>query len=331
MMVVEGHALGVMAALGSAAAWAVGAFLFKALGEVLSPLALTLAKGACSLVFLGAVMVLLGAQPMNGRALLLLSTSGLLGIALGDTFFFQALQGLGPQPLLVLAVLGQVLTAVLGVVCLGEKLTLGAWLGVGLVIAGVTIVMQGELSQEEAATEGVNPDSKPVKSETVALIDPPADLNVSLQLPFAVSTRSGVIFGLLAVVCMSVSTIVAKAGLGESGETIQATFVRMMAGTLGVFCYGLAVGRLGQWVMPLRNARLFVLFLASVVVITFGGFWLSMVAFKYTSVAVASTLTSTEPIFALILAALIFREKVTLRAAAGTLTTALGVGFIFVL
>jgi drug/metabolite transporter (DMT)-like permease len=291
----EMNVTGITAALGSAASWAVGSFLFKALGEVFSPLALTLSKGVLSLGLLGAVMVVMGPESQGFGSLALLALSGLLGIALGDTFFFEALNGLGPQPLLVLAVLGQVLTVVAAVVFLHESPTLGAWIGVCLVIAGVAAVLQAKLTGEEKAT-GLR----------------------------------GIAFGLLAVVCMCASNIVAKAALQERSDTIEATFVRMCAGTLGVLLFGLATKRLTAWVVPLRDLRMLGLFIVSVAVVTFGGFWLSMVAYKYIPVSIASCLTSTEPVFALILAAALWKEKLTVRVVGGTLATMLGVVFICV-
>jgi len=286
---------GTVAALGSAASWAVGSFLFKALGEVLSPLAMTLSKGVCSLVLLGIMMVLIGSQPQEPGPLALLAASGLLGIALGDTFFFEALNNLGPQPLLVLCVLGQVLTVVSAVLFLHESPTLAVWIGVLLVTTGVAAVLREKLAGDATGT-GIR----------------------------------GLTFGLLAVVCMSGSNLVAKVALGQGSDTIQATFVRMLAGTLGVFMLGLVTKRLTTWVLPFRDLRLVLLFVVSVGVVTFGGFWLSMVAYKYSPVSVASCLTSTEPVFALILAVVLWKEKVTLRVAGGTLATVLGVAFLCV-
>jgi drug/metabolite transporter (DMT)-like permease len=291
----EVNVTGITAALGSAASWAVGSFLFKALGEVLSPVAMTLAKGVCSLALLGIIMVLMGPESPALGSFALLVVSGLLGIALGDTFFFEALNGLGPQPLLVLAVLGQVLTVVLAVLFLHESPTPGAWIGVFLVIGGVAAVLQAKLTGEDKAT-GLR----------------------------------GVAFGLLAVVCMCASNIVAKAALEGDSDTIQATFVRMLAGTLGVFVFGLGTKQLTTWVSPFRSPRLLLLFVVSVGVVTFGGFWLSMVAYKHIPVSIASCLTSTEPVFALILAAVLWKERITLQVAGGTLATVLGVVFLCV-
>lgn len=287
------NALGVIAALASAASWAIGAFMFQALGRVLSPLAMTLMKGVCSLLLLGIVLTVLGWTPIEGRSFVLLAVSGLLGIALGDTLFFRALQGLGALTLLVLAVLGQVLTVVLAVLILGEDLSAASIVGISLVIAGVAAVLLGTSSDDGASTR-----------------------------------LKGVLYGLLAVICMSASSIVAKAGLGAGSDTIQATFIRMFVGTLGVFCFGLATRRLPGWIAPFRETRLIGRFVAAVCVITFGGFWLGMVALKYSTVAIASTLTSTEPVFALIFVAVFFRQKVPLRAVLGTVIAFIGIVFL---
>jgi drug/metabolite transporter (DMT)-like permease len=135
-------------------------------------------------------------------------------------------------------------------------------------------------------------------------------------------------FGLLAVICMCGSNLVAKAALREGSDTIAATFIRMAAGTLGVLLLGLTTHRLKAWVSPFRDLRMVRLFLISVVVVTFGGFWLSMVAYKYIPVSIASCLTSTEPVFALLLAAALWKERLSLSVVAGTLATVLGVALI---
>jgi drug/metabolite transporter (DMT)-like permease len=293
------NALGAIAALGSAASWAIGAFLFKALGEVLSPLAMTLSKGVCSLLLLGAAMLLLGVTPMDARALALLAASGVIGIAIGDTLFFRALQGLGAQPLLVLMVVGQVLTVGLAVLFLGESLTIAAAIGIAFVLSGVVIVIRSTTADEGQTTK-----------------------------------LAGVIYGLLAVTCMAVGIVLAKVGIGPSGDgiketfvrdSIQETFVRMLAGTLGVLGYGVATRQVTGWIKPFRDKRLVGRFVRAVAAITFGGFWLGMVALKHTTVAVASTLTSTEPAFGLLIGAVIFREKVRAQAVLGTALTFMGV------
>jgi len=79
--------IGIAAALGSAASWAVGSVLFKMLGDKLQPIALTFAKGAAGVVMLGMALMFVGFRGIEYQSLLLLTLSGILGIAIGDTFF----------------------------------------------------------------------------------------------------------------------------------------------------------------------------------------------------------------------------------------------------
>lgn len=295
----EPRAIGVAAALGSAASWAVGSILFKRLGERLSSLAMTLTKGGVSVLLLGIVLVFTGYASIDGHSLLLLILSGVLGIALGDTFFFEALQDLGPHALVLLLMSGQVFTVVLAVLFLEESPTLMAWIGIALVLSGIGIVLLTKLSGEQQA-----------------------------------SSWRGIGFGLLSVFCMSVSIIIADIvleslpALPVIQKTIQATFIRMISGTTGMFCFGMATRRLERWVMPFKDPQLIYFFAISVCVVTFGGFWLSLVAIDYIDVSIANTLNSTEPLFILPLAAIFLKEKITLSAMLGTAIATAGVALL---
>jgi len=79
--------IGMAAALGSAASWAVGSVLFKMLGDKLRPIPLTFAKGVAGTVMLGVALMFIGLRGIEYQPLLLLTLSGILGIAIGDTFF----------------------------------------------------------------------------------------------------------------------------------------------------------------------------------------------------------------------------------------------------
>lgn len=281
--------IGVAAALGSAASWALGSVLFKHLSDAMAPIALTFAKGAVGTVLLFAVMGSLAFQPIYYEPLILLVLSGLIGIAAGDTFFFIALRNLGAQGVVVLLTLGQVLTVLLAVLWLGERPKAIEWLGIALIVIGVTAVMWFRL----------DPDNRR-------------------------SGFTGLAWGLLAVVAMAVSTIIAKEALGKS-DSLQATFIRMSAGTAGIFLVGVAMGQLRGALTPIRQPSFAALFFASVVTVTFGGFWLSLVAIQKIDVAIANTLSSTEPLLVLPLAALILKETLTVPVLAGSALAVLGI------
>lgn len=284
--------IGIAAALGSAASWAVGSILFKQLGERISPLALTLSKGVVSVGLLGVATLLVGYEEIGQQPLLLLIVSGVLGIALGDTFFFEALQNLSPHVLVVLLMLGQVVTVILAVLFLQEMPAPIVWFGIVLVVFGISIVLFSKLTEESSK-----------------------------------SNLRGVVFGLLSVLCMSISIIIAKKAL-DSVSTIQATFIRMLAGTLGMFLFGLSTRRLARWIVPFKDTKLIGFFLFSVCVVTFGGFWLSLVGVKYVDVAVANTLNSTEPLFVIPLAAIFLKEPISLKEIVGTIIATAGIMLI---
>jgi drug/metabolite transporter (DMT)-like permease len=285
--------VGVVAALGSSASWAVGSILFARLGKRLQPLALTLAKGVISVALLALVLALSKpAAPVPPQSLCLLVVSGILGIAVGDTLFFAALQRLGPSVLVLLFALGQALTVILAVLRLGERPSFVQLVGIVVVTASVTTVLWLRIESNGRRTE-----------------------------------LAGILYGLGSIVSMSVSVIIAKVGLGEAGP-LDATFVRMVAGVACVGLWMLTTGRIGTGLKPVLDPAYAAELTIAVAVVTFGGFSLSLVAVKNIDVAVANTLTSTEPIFVLPLAAIYLRERVTVPQVLCAFATVMGVALL---
>ncbi len=285
--------VGIAAALGSSASWAIGSILFAQLGRRLRPVALTLAKGAISVVLLAAVLSFARpAAPVPPQSLGLLIVSGILGIAVGDTLFFAALQRLGASMLVLLFALGQGLTVILAVLRLGERPSFVQFLGIAIVPVSVTAVLWLRSERDNRRTEA-----------------------------------AGVLLGLGSIVSMSVSVIIAKVGLGEAGA-LDATFIRMVAGVVCVGSWTLMFGQVGADLKAVLDPRFAAKLTVAVVVVTFGGFWLSLVAVKNIDVAVANTLNSTEPIFVLPLAAIYLRERVTVPQVLCAIATVMGVALL---
>lgn len=285
------RAIGAAAALTSAASWALGSILFKKIGDRLDPLALTLAKGAVGSALLFFILLFWGFGAVGPQDLLLLVLSGLLGISVGDALFFKALGNLGAHAIVVLLTVGQILTVLLAFFWLNESPNPIEWLGIGLISIGVTVVLWTRM-QDDAA-----------------------------------SSLEGIAWGLAAVVCMAVATIIAKEALAVT-DSMQAAFIRMIAGTSGVLCMVVSRGQVAEALRPLNKPGFAAFFVFSVAVVTFGGFWLSLLAIKSIDVAVANTLNSTEPLFVLPLAVWILKEKIGVAAVAGSLLTVFGIVLI---
>ena len=117
--------IGEFAALAAALCWAVSARLFQMLGKSFTPLALNFWKGMLSAGLLLAVsVVFLPPVEASGAVWGWLLLSGVIGIGLGDTFFFQALNKIGDaQSILIAETLAPVLTALLAMAWIGEWLS----------------------------------------------------------------------------------------------------------------------------------------------------------------------------------------------------------------
>jgi len=282
------QAVGIAAALASAACWALGSILFKQLGEQLNPVALTFAKGVVGTVFLALAVALSGFHAIRTPELVMLIISGIVGISLGDALFFRALRDLGAHAIVVLLTIGQVFTLLLAVVWLGERPHPIEWVGIVLVTAGVALVLWVRLTEDGS------------------------------------SRLVGVVWGLAAVACMAVSTIIAKEALATT-DSLQAALVRMLAGTVGIFLFAAPTRQLAGLMTPLKEPRFAGFFLISVAVVTFGGFWLSLLAVQKVDVTIANTLGSTEPLFVLPLAAWILKETIRPSVVFGSFLATLGI------
>lgn len=282
---------GILSALLSACSWAFGTITFERIGKVIPFVGITFLKGVFSILLM--ILLLLatgGLYPIGWWEFSFLALSGILGIALGDSLFFKSLQDLGAKTQVIFFLLGQILTMILSLLFLGELLSIEQYVGAFILLSGVIVTTWGTQSNHPNKIRGI-------------------------------------ILGLVSMICFSVSAIMVKAAISDV-PVITATFYRMVFGTIFTLGYGLASKSFTSWVQPLKDKKLLCLFVFNVVVITYGGFLLSMAAIKYISVTLASVLSATEPIFVLLLAYLLLKEKTTKRELIGTFVTIVGLFII---
>jgi drug/metabolite transporter (DMT)-like permease len=95
--------------------------LFKRLGECLDPVGMTAAKALVSVLVLLPFVVWTGELSVPMKDFLLMAVSGIIGIAIGDSFFFAALGRLSPLMLTVLLLTcPDIVTGLMGVLLLRE-------------------------------------------------------------------------------------------------------------------------------------------------------------------------------------------------------------------
>jgi len=267
----------------SACSWALGAILWGKLGERLSSYSMNLAKTVIGTLFLGIVLLFVGIEPIPARSVVFLTLSGIIGIAVGDTFFFLALMRLGPRRASLMGSLNPVAVAVAAAVFLGERPSPGAWAGIIATTFGVGWVLW------ERSSAGPGPEN----------------------------SSAGVRWGLLSVLCTAGAVLLAKVGVA-SVSTVHAAWIRLLAGSAGLAFWGASRSELGGWADPFRRGTLLAKVAVVVAIVVFGGFWLSLVALKHIDAAIAGTLNATSPLFILPMSVVFMKEKLSPRAVLGT-------------
>jgi len=265
--------------------WAAALVLFKRSGESVHPLSLSLFKNVCGIALLAVTLAMpfIGEDlsytfTMNPHDVILLMLSGIIGIALGDTILFYALNQIG-----------------VGLITIAEcayapAVTLFAWLllAEGLeakhAVGGVLILAGLFLSSTHRPPPG----------------------RTRWQL------IGGVALGMLAVTLTAIGIVFPKPILEET-PLLTATMIRLLGGTVALAALLAISRRRRQWFSVFKPAANWRVTIPGSVLGTYLAmiFWIG--GFKYTSAPVAAILNQTSTIFGLVFASLILKEAFTKR------------------
>ncbi|MEN1680927.1 MAG: DMT family transporter [Planctomycetota bacterium] len=290
---------GELAALGAAAVWAVATVMYRRLGTAIPPLTLNLCKGVIASPLLAAVVLLSpsAASSEGGglgqwSAIGLLAISGAIGIGVGDTAFFAALNRLRERrTILVCETAAPPLAALLGVLWLGELLSPWVVLGAAVTLAGVGWVVI-ERSPEVAIPRDV-------------------------MLP-------GAAWAVVAAACQAVGAVLSRQALTESDiGPVASALIRIVAG-VAVLLIWMPLSRTPYLPPALRNRKAIRAVVIATVLGTFLGLSLMQVSLKFTSAAVTQTLLATSTLLVLPLLAAM-GERITPRAIFGAVLAIAGV------
>jgi drug/metabolite transporter (DMT)-like permease len=237
---------------------------------------------------------LFGADPLSLGLLLL---SGVVGIGVGDTAYFESLTSFGPRRALLLGTLAPPLAAVAALLALGEGLSARAWLGILVAVLGVTWVI----------TERV-----PEATETQAQV------------------VRGVAFGLLAALAQAGGAVLSRAAFVRADVgSLESATLRLAAGVVVLAAWmALRRQRIARWAWDAEARALWGRLLLAVFLGTYLALWLQQVSLKWTQAGIAQTLFATSPLFVLPLAAWA-GERITGRAVAGAVLALVGVALLF--
>ena len=209
----------------------------------------------------------LATRPRPGRGL------GLLGLTLGDTALFSAVARLGAHRGLLLQTLAPVFATAIAIP-LGERLDAAQWIGSGVVLAGVMIV----LSRDDGRS------GRP-----------------------AVGIAAGVALGVLSAFGQGTGVVVAKAGM-TALPILPATLLRLAVGAGGLAAVGAVTGTLGRAAAAVRDRR----GLPRLALASFFGTYLAMLlmmaGIAWAQASIAAVLLATPPVFGLVVESVLERR-----------------------
>lgn len=286
--------IGELFALVSALCWALAVILFKHAGNSLTANGLNLTKNVIGLSLLIPTALLvegLSLPALTNQEWLVLIVSGYFGIAVADTWYFQALRMLGAGRTAIVASLYSPFVVLLSIVFLYETMVGWQWLGFVLVLMGVLIVTNQKGD----------------------------------QITDKVQLFKGVAFAAVSVFLTAASVVAMKPILSNDGF-FWLVSLRMLAGVVGMLIYLAAVKKLASIARDLTDKKHKWLTIISASV--FGtylaiSFWLA--GFKYADASVASVLNETSNVMIVLLAWLLLKEALTLTKIVGALFTFVGV------
>jgi len=288
---------GQVLALLTAVIWALAVILFKKSGETFHPLGLNVFKNVLALVLFLPTIWLMNQpliHPVPIREYLLLIISGVLGIGIGDTFFFRSLNRMGAGLSAIVVCLYSPFIIGLSVLWLGEKLTALQALGALIIVSAVLLTARFHRAE---------------KIERRDLL-------------------WGILWGVLSTAATAVGIVMIKPLL-ERSPLLWALEIRLFGGLLSLLLVALFFPAARRSLASLSSpkGRLYLVGGA------FVGTYLAMLAWlagmKYAPASIASALNETSTIFVFILAALFLHEPINIRRILAILLAFSGAVLVF--
>jgi drug/metabolite transporter (DMT)-like permease len=189
------------------------------------------------------------------------------------------------------------ITALFSFIILGERLTLFHYLGMTLTFSGIAIAIFSRTGKGE---------------------------KLSLKL-----APKGILYAFGGAVGQALGLVLSKFGL-KNYDPFAATQIRIIA---GIFGYTMLVTVLARW----RNIMNATHNQSGMMLTSLGAFFgpflgvsFSLIAVKYTEAGIASTIMALVPVFIILPAVVIFKERVTIPELLGAIISVGGVALFFV-
>jgi len=226
-----------------------------------------------------------------------LTLSGFVGFVFGDLFLFKSYTIIGSRFSMLIMTLVPPITAFFSFLMLGERLTLFNYLGMSLTFSGIALAVLNRDGEND---------------------------RLSLKL-----SPRGVLYALGGALGQALGLVLSKVGL-QDYDPFAATQIRIIAGIAG---FSVLIAFLGRWrnIVKATTDRSGMLF--TILGSFFGPFLgvsLSLISVKYTEAGIAATIMALVPVFIILPAVVLYKQKVTWAEIAGAFLSVGGVALFFI-
>jgi drug/metabolite transporter (DMT)-like permease len=292
--------LGEFAALLTAIFWTVTSLSFESASHKIGSVAVNILRLVIGLAFLSVFTLIRRGLVLPSDAgyenWIWLSLSGLTGFVFGDLFLFKSYTIIGSRFSMLIMTLVPPITALFSFIILGERLTLFHYLGMTLTFAGIAMAIFSRNGKGD---------------------------KLSLKL-----APRGILYAFGGAVGQALGLVLSKFGLKDY-DPFAATQIRIIA---GIFGYSILVTILFRWrnvLTATRNKEGMLLTSLGAFFGPFLGVSFSLIAVKYTEAGIASTIMALVPVFIILPAVVLFKQKITLPELLGAIVSVAGVALFF--
>jgi drug/metabolite transporter (DMT)-like permease len=226
-----------------------------------------------------------------------LSLSGLIGFVFGDLFLFKSYTIIGSRFSMLIMTLVPPITALFSFIIIGERLSLLQYMGMIVTFSGISLAIFSRNGKGE---------------------------KISLKLE-----PRGILYAFGGAVGQALGLVLSKFGMKDY-DPFAATQIRIIAGIAG---YTLLVTILVRW----SNVRNAIGNREGMLLTSLGAFFgpflgvsFSLLSVKHTEAGIASTIMALVPVFIILPAIIIFKEKVSVPEILGSIISVAGVALFFI-
>lgn len=234
-----------------------------------------------------------------------MSVSGLIGFVFGDYFLFKSYELISARISMLIMSLSAPMAAIIGWFFLNETMSFIAIIAMSITIFGIMIVI----------------------TEKKKLDDKKAGIkNKKIQFSFS---PKGMLFAFFGSVGQALGLVLSKYGM-ENYNVFAATQIRIITGSIGFIILISFIKRWPKVKQAVTDTTAMKFILIGSIFGPFLGVYVSLLAIKYTTVGIASTIMAIIPVLIIPPAILLYKEKVTLKEIIGAFIALGGIVLFFI-